>query len=545
MLWTRKPKSWDEAPFIGSGLVGSLLYFNGKNRLMMTVGDTSVYDNRLPTEKETDKMFLSPRLPLGRFVFGGVTRGCEMRLDIYRGFVTGTCKTLTGSYDYRCFAPHGKRLIVVDFKNVNDEFPVDWLASEAVSPRQKYMLRSNKSRASEDYGPPKSAYSYQHKDVTFCIQPLYTKGFSVVAYQVKTEKNGMRLIIATGQGTEEGIVASQLRFELENAFDNYDVLLSKHLQYWKDFYEKSFVALNDAAAEEFYWLQLYKLASAGCENGRIYDTCGPWLPEITAWPGAWWNLNVQLTYSPLFASNHTELVRPLSAELRDGIQELSENVPDAYRYDSAAIGRNTTFSLHSPASCPGEANATDETGNLLWALHTLWQYYQITQDHAYLRTTLFPLLKRAVSFYRHFLMLDKDGKLHIPPTLSPEYPDSGFDANYDLALLRWGLSSLLYICDALSMNESSYDEWKWILRNLTDYPADERNGFMIAADVPSMISHRHYSHLLMIHPLHSLDLTVPQNRERAMSSVAYWQSKPEALQGYSYAGAASMYAVLG
>ena len=544
MIWTKKPRSWDEAPFIGSGLVGSLLYFNSKNRLVLTLGDTSVYDNRPHTAEESNELFLTPRLPLGRFLLGGITRSSELRLDLYNAQVTGSVRTLTGSFRFNCFAPHGKKLVILELSNVNDEFPLEFTASEAVSPRQKYMLRTNKNRASASYAAPKSAYSYQHKDVNYCIQPLFTKGFSVVAYKTLQTENGACVLIAVGQGSEEGIVTSQLSFELDNAAINLGAIKNKHLQYWHNFYAKSFLSLNDAATEEFYWLQLYKLASAGCESGKVYDTCGPWLPETTAWPGAWWNLNVQLTYSPLMTSNHTELVLPLATELRDGLQELTENVPAKYRYDSAAVGRFTTSSLRSPVSCPGDPNATQETGNLLWALHVLWQCYLRTQDNELLKTTIFPILKRAVAYYRHFLLLDNNGKLHIPPTLSPEYPKMGFDANYDLALLKWGLSTLIRICEELDMNETALDEWKWILQRLPDYPADEKHGLHIASDVPYAVSHRHYSHLLMIYPLRTLDLADDANRALAKRSLEYWQSKPDALQGYSYTGAASMYALL-
>ncbi len=544
MLWTKMPRSWDQAPFIGSGLVGSLMYFNNKNRLTLTLGDTSVYDNRLPTPGEHNPMFLSPRLPLGHFILGGIARSCEMRLDLYNARVTGTSKTLLGACSFTCFAPHGKKLTVLEVQGDLNTFGPEWSPSPAVSPRQRFMLNRNKARASADYAPPKKPYSYQHRDVTFSIQPLFSGGYSITAYKIQPTEHGYRMIVATGQGSEESIVTSQLAFELDNAFLNFQALREKHERWWHDFYGRSFLSMNDAATEEFYWIQLYKLASAGCESGRIYDTCGPWLPEITAWPGTWWNLNLQLTYSPLLTSNHTELILPLAAELRRGFSELVENVPSEYRYDSAGLGRCTTATLHSPVPRPGDASATQENGNLLWALHTLWRCYKARQDTALMQSTLFPILKRAVSFYLHFLLLDDRGRLHIPATLSPEYPETGMDANYDLALLKWGLGALIETCERQQMNETSYEEWKWVAENLADYPTDE-NGFRIAADVPYGVSHRHYSHLLMLSPLQTLDLRDPQNADLARRSLEYWQSKPEALQGYSYTGAASMYALLG
>ena len=545
ILWEKKPRAWDDGPFIGGGLMGSSLYFNSRNHLTLTIGDTGIYDNRPETEKETNKLFLTPRLPIGEFHIGGVVGAASMQLDLYNAIAYGWSKTIVGTYKYKCFSPHGKRLIIFEtFRDFTD-CRIDWVAADIESPRQRRLSRLKSERASEDYPAPHKPYSYQHRDVNYCIFPLFSGGYYVLAYKVVKLEDGVRMFITIGEGSREHLITRQLAYELENAVAKYDSILQEHLSYWHDFYSKSFVSLSDAATEEFYWIQLYKLASAGCENGRIYDTCGPWLTNNTAWPGAWWNLNVQLTYSPLFASNHLELVKPLLQTLYNGMEELIDNVPPEYRCDSAAIGRNTTATLRSPAGVPGDLDANSEVGNLLWALHSVWLFYRMKPSRSMVNRLLFPLLRRAVSYYLHFLLLDDDGILHIPPTLSPEYPKIGSDMNYDLSLLKWGLQTLLSLCNDEEIFDEKQEEWRWVLDHLAAYPVEEGRGFMIAADVPYEISHRHYSHLLMIYPLHTLDLTNEENRALAEASIAYWQSKPEALQGYSQTGAASMYACLG
>lgn len=40
-------------------------------------------------------------------------------------------------------------------------------------------------------------------------------------------------------------------------------------------------------------------------------------------------------------------------------------------------------------------------------------------DRSVLRDTLFPLLRKAVNYYLHFLTPGADGKLHLPATFSP------------------------------------------------------------------------------------------------------------------------------
>ena len=545
ILWEKKPHAWDDGPFIGGGLMGASLFFNNKSRLTLAIGDTGIYDNRLPTEKEKQNLFLTPRLPIGAFHIGGVTGAASMQLDLYDAIAYGWSKTMVGTYKYKCFSPHGKRLIIFETFRDFTECRFDWVASDIESPRQRRLEKLKSERASRDYPPPHKPYSYQHRDVSYCIYPLFSGGFYVLAYKSVPMETGVRMFITIGQGSRENLITRQLAYELDLAISRYDTILQEHLDYWHTFYQKSFVSLNDAATEEFYWIQLYKLASAGCENGRVYDTCGPWLTDNTAWPGAWWNLNVQLTYSPLFVSNHLELVKPLITALYDGMDELIANVPPEYRYDSAAIGRCTTDTLRSPVSVPGDTETTDEIGNLLWALHSLWLYYRMSQNKPLLLTLFYPLLRRAVSYYLHFLLLDEQQMLHIPATLSPEYPEMGSDTNYDLSLLKWGLSALISICEKEGIGDEKEEEWRWVLAHLVPYPADAQTGFYIAGDLPYAVSHRHYSHLLMIYPLRTLDLQDEENRKLALTSIAHWQSKPEALQGYSQTGAASMYAMLG
>jgi hypothetical protein len=165
-------------------------------------------------------------------------------------------------------------------------------------------------------------------------------------------------------------------------------------------------------------------------------------------------------------------------------------------------------------------------------------------DDQVLREDLFPLLKRTVNYYFHFITEDRDGKLHLPKTFSPEYKHKmGPDSNFDLALLRWGCTALIEICQRLDMDDPLLPMWRNVLGNLTDYPTD-RNGYMIAADVPFAQRHRHFSHLLMIYPLYLVNADQPGAEEMALKSVDHWQSLG-VRHGYALTGASSMYSAFG
>jgi len=78
------------------------------------------------------------------------------------------------------------------------------------------------------------------------------------------------------------------------------------------------------------------------------------------------------------------------------------------------------------------------------------------------------------------------------------------------------------------------------------YPVDE-NGLRIGADVAFTKSHRHWSHLLMVHPLHLMDANEPANRELLYKSIHHWLTVDgsRGVYGWSRAAAASLYAALG
>ena len=286
---------------------------------------------------------------------------------------------------------------------------------------------------------------------------------------------------------------------------------------------------------------MYKLASATRGDRALIDNTGPWLTE-TPWPNAWWNLNVQLTYWALNASDHLDLAASLENALYNHIDELRLNVPSAYRSNSLGIGVASNLEcMSTEIGIPGKGKA--QVGLLPWACHNLWLIYRHKMDDNVLRDKLFPLLKGAVNYYLHFLEKGEDGKLHLPKTYSPEY-DAVEDCNFDLALLRWGCQTLLESAKRLNIQDPLMETWQSVLNNLVAYPMDE-NGLLIGKDMPYAFSHRHYSHLLAIYPLYLLNTEQTGAVDIIEKSLAFWQSKPKALQGYSCTGASSISSAIG
>jgi hypothetical protein len=206
----------------------------------------------------------------------------------------------------------------------------------------------------------------------------------------------------------------------------------------------------------------------------VLSTTGPWV-TTTPWPAVWWDANVQTEYWLLQTANHQELDSASRTFAVPGNQQnLINQVPAKYRSDSAAIWRETDRFLASGAVVPvpgttpkppWETTAGMEIGDLIWALNNVYLTYRYTMDETLARSTLFPLLRRAVNFHLHFLTEGGDGRLHLPATYQPEtvYTADGW---FDLTVLRWGCLALLELNQRLGLGDSKAAQWQRVLDRL-------------------------------------------------------------------------------
>uniref|UniRef100_UPI003CD069F2 glycosyl hydrolase family 95 catalytic domain-containing protein n=1 Tax=Saccharothrix mutabilis TaxID=33921 RepID=UPI003CD069F2 len=135
-----------------------------------------------------------------------------------------------------------------------------------------------------------------------------------------------------------------------------------------------------------------------------------------------------------------------------------------------------------------------------------------------------------------------DQRQRRPPapaaTTSPEYGNAP-DCNYDLQLLRWACRTLLDSARVLRIDDPLAERWQEILDTLVPYPVDA-NGFMVGTGVPFAKSHRHYSHMLAVFPLATVNWEQPENRALIEKSLRHWMSLEGAHRGYSYSGSGSI-----
>ncbi|MFZ4454606.1 MAG: Ig-like domain-containing protein [Bacteroidales bacterium] len=556
-----KKNGYYSGALMGNGLIGTNFYKLTDKVYRLNASRSDISEIRT----SGDKMYGSARLPVGYFtlsVKGNVTAE-NMRLSLYNAITSGTITTDQGKVCFRTYVHSQKNYIVFNTDAVGFDTAFTWtfVPYKAVSPRYINKKTSPNGYLDANGNANPVATTVVDGDCNLTIQKLVTslngavgKVYVVAWKQVKT--GSKRSIIATisQQSTEQAAIDSA-KATIAQAFALDDATLeNSHKAWWHDLYPKSFVAFPNTKYESFYWAQLYKFACASHSSKPIVDLQGPWPVFNTPWPLVWMNLNLQLTYSWQVKANQGDLTKPLWESLNSNINYLRRNVtdirPPSYAYDQSTwtdalcLYRFSGYNLYAPLN-PADASANVyEVGNLTWTLFYYWQYCASHADTTEMKTRFFPMLKQAINLYFYIRTgKDANGKWNLPPTGSPEYQSTsiGPNANYDLAILRWGLTTLLDVNNTYNLNDAKQADWKDFLDNLADYPVDNL-GYMVSSTVSfTNNTHRHYSHLFMIYPFHLVDWANTAQNTIMTTSVNNWKGS----NGYSYTGKAAMLASKG
>ncbi|MCX6908120.1 MAG: hypothetical protein NTY01_08760, partial [Verrucomicrobia bacterium] len=455
---------------------------------------------------------------------------------------TGSVKTDKGDLKFRTLIHTQEMAFFVELETSDGEkgAKFSWEAKPCVDHRnvKKFNDPPNPLARNETAG-----------DVQVCIQPRFAGGEFATAWKQLTTSSGRRVVLSIADSFPGNTARADAIAAVEkNAASDFDRLVTSHRNWWHAFYPKSFVSIPDAKLESFYWIQLYKLACASRPDRVPVDLLGPWYRQ-TGWPRIWWNLNIQTLYLPVYAANHPELGESLVRFLDAKRANFVRNAKEIYGFDDCATVPHTTCYEGLRGDGSAAPDKFINPGDFTWALHNYYLQYRHTMNHAIVtdqtRHAFYPLLRGSVNLYLRLLKKGDDGQLHLPVLHSPEYGNDA-DNNYNLSLLRWACQTLISLNARYKLNDPLLPKWRETLANLVAYPVDE-HGLRVGATMAFEKSHRHWSHILMVHPLHIMDCAEPKNRALVAKTVAHWLTVDgsRGVYGWSRAAAASLHAALG
>jgi len=554
LVWGSIPNRWDQAPFLGNGEQGTMMYGINQSTLRWDVGCSAAHDHR-PFEKDDLSEKHVEVLNRGRHFIGHLRvelpeeiQGGQARLDLWNAEATGSVRSGKGEMSWRTLVHATEPVMKFEMTPSGSlrEAKFVFVPEKAQSPR------AVRAKTLREPANPDPVLETLPDGVNTSVHHLGAGGQTAVAYFEK-EVGGTKSLWLSVQHSFPGKEAQTNAVKAVRSAVAADQKswLQSHRDWWNDYYPASFISTGDPYWDPFYWVQQYKLACATRDKGWIIDNQGPWL-QPTAWNATWWNLNVQLSHAGVYKANRRGMGSALSHRLDINRASLKLNVAEPYRADSYAIGRTASgWDLLGHAGQPGgrepmDRNIGRESANLLWALHNVDLEYRYWQDAELRDRVLYPLLVGAVNYYRHFLVEGGDGLLHLPSTHSPELRNVE-DCSYDLDLLRWGAGRLLEL--AKEKRVSAKDEplmakWTEIQTRLVPTPVNQ-TGRMIGKNAPLNGGHRHWSHLMAIYPLRTLTPEEPADRELIERSLKRWHSFGRGIAGYAFTAASCMSSLLG
>ncbi|MDX2188229.1 MAG: hypothetical protein SFY32_00065 [Bacteroidota bacterium] len=531
MVWdTLTGYFYDGIP-TGNGLQGMLLHRQDKNRgdgntntLLFEINRSDVIDSCQMQQEG----YSWERKAIGKFAFtpkGNMLKN-TFRLNLWDAEATGNIVTDKGEIKIKFYTHATQQVQVIDYEwSGNESEPSIKFLADNAGCMLDFVTVDFQEKA--EYASAEEAILKQENDIFTYHQKLNANREFTLGWTFRKEKNKITLFHTLAYSHPVSAPKFTVEEVLNKSVIQHSTFKTQHSIWWHNFYQQTaFISLNDPKYENFYWAQVYKMGCTMRENLQMMDLNGPWYAH-TPWRGIWWNWNTQATYYPLSKINHPELVKPLIKSLFDNEKSLALNLaPELRNQDAIGIGRASSYDLRSNINMnDGPPLYTGrEPGNLTWIMQVCYENLKSIGDDETLKGKYFSLLKRSVNLYLALIEKKSDGKYHLPMTMSPEYKPAE-DCNYDLAILNWGLNTLLNINQKYKLNDPLADKWMEVKINLTGYPTGQY-GFKIGKDVDLLESHRHFSHLMMIYPLKNINPKIKENKKIIEQSLTHWLTVP-------------------
>ncbi len=285
-------------------------------------------------------------------------------------------------------------------------------------------------------------------------------------------------------------------------------LTQSHERWWASYWDRASVSVPNPVIERQWYLETYKFGAAARPDTPPITLQGPWTADdmkIPPWKGDYHHdLNTELSYWPAYSGNRLEG----AAGYVDWLWETRENARAWTKrfFDLPGLNVPMTADLEQN-QIGGWHQYTHSATTGAWLGHHFWLQWRYSMDRQFLKKRAYPWFMDTATFLEAVTEKGPDGRRTLPLSSSPEINDNRLEAwfpsitNYDLALIRWTFESSAELADLLGKQEQA-DRWRKVLSEMPDLAVDPNSGkLLVAKNYPLPASHRHFSHLMAIHPL--------------------------------------------
>lgn len=524
--------SWDEGFALGNGDLGALIF--GKDNIYFSLDKSNLWDNR-PAPETLEKDFnyaklvalvksgkeegwqeflrqfndcakhsTPTKLNAGKIVFHlPPTSSTQFSLNIEFGEV----RIIEGHRLIKSFVSADKK-VGVALLNGDIDFSVEFPEYYY----QKEISEGGKVKAQGlAYDRPKILHV---EDIVIYLHQNGESYFGIAYSEKRIGKQKQLFYYAFCERTNQEAID-----DIKDAFSvydkSYDELLEKHKLWWQTFWSESSISIPDKKMEKAYYLSQYLFGSGNRADKFPMPLQGLWTAsdgKLPPWKGDYHHdLNTELSYWSYLRSNHI-------ATGKSFVEYLWKYKPIFEGFAKSFFGVEGLLlpSTSTPTGQPigGWPMYSYSPTVSIWVSKAFDDYYQYTGDEAFFTERAYPFFKgvgRAISE----LLYEKEGKLYLPLSSSPEYNGCERNAfmewsNFDLQLVRYLYETLIIYAQKAGDDITEYTEK---LVKLDNFYINQDKVLMVSNAERVEYSHRHHSNLLCIYPLQTLKADSKENEE--------------------------------
>lgn len=563
------PTRWDEAFPMGNGMIGELVWAkDGKLRFSLDRAD--LWDSRpmsglhrkefsykwvqdqvakkdyKPVQDYFDRPYdnepAPTKIPGGALEFNmsewGEVRNAE--LDIT---TATTLITWSKGISLKTFVHASKLIGWFRFENIPANFDI-----QLIAPQYSGKVKNIGDPVGGDdlsrLGYKQGSISKNKNAITYVQEGWGGFKYRITIQWKRDSKNNVEGVWTINTETKkQHLPASDSSFLASHLNKGFQQAKESHLFWWKNYWSKSAIAVPDSIIEKQWYQEQYKFGSTSRKGAPPISLQAIWTADngrIPPWKGDYHHdLNTQLSYWPSYSGNHLdEGIAYLDhldenkanykrfTKLYFGVEGIA--VPGVTTLDGTEMGGWIQYSLSPTVSS--------------WLSHHYYMQWRYGMDRAFLKQRAYPWIKDVAVFLENITTIDKNGFRKLPISSSPEINDNSLNAwfsentNYDLSLMKFNFGAAKELATELGLNNEAI-HWDSILHQFSDFSLSENHELKFAPSLSYGVSHRHFSHLMAIHPLGLIKWeNGEKEREIIRNTISLLDSiGPDYWCGYSYA----------
>ncbi|WP_274958039.1 glycosyl hydrolase family 95 catalytic domain-containing protein [Millionella massiliensis] len=267
----------------------------------------------------------------------------------------------------------------------------------------------------------------------------------------------------------------------------------RHLDWWRNYWEQSYVQIPDTAIARQYYLSLYGTASCSRDREFPPSIFGSWITrERPAWNGDYHlNYNHSAPYYALYSANRIEQATPyyypLLAQIERGAWYSAQvtGIPDGILLpvgigplgietvrQNEVLEKSTSYVQEGNVECGGLFFG--QKSNAAYCVSNLAMQFYSTYDEAFARQ-VWPFVERTATFWEKYVRYE-DGRYVIYNDAIHEGTIGTMNPILSLGLVRMVMQLAVDMSEFLDTDAERRPVWRRIRDELADFPVQQRDG---------------------------------------------------------------------